>query len=195
MSIPGLEMEVADPEAQKRSAPDTVEEEQPAKFLTLPSEAEVSLLALPSGPATWQSAPLTPPHTSFSSPVVLGRGRSVGMGLPDDPISPGPGAGLEEIRVWSQRNALRLEGQQQTILREFHLQKSQLNRNREAADKHALLEARVFVLESVPPGQVQLEVTRIEEEVKRHSTGVSTQVEAQFLQLRGGLSWRRWRSA
>jgi hypothetical protein len=184
-SIPGLEM-VTEGEAQKRTKPDEAGEEQPAKFLALPSENEAMEAA--SGPATWQSTPLTPPQTSFNSPMVLGRGRSVGMGLPDDPISPGPGAGLEEIRLWSQRNSLRLEGQQQTILREFHLQKSQLNRLRETADKHALLEARVALLENVPPGQVQLEVTRIEEEVKRHSTGVSSKVEAEFLQLRSELS-------
>ena len=97
---------VMDPEAQKRPSPDSVGEEQPSKFQTLP----------------WQAASLgTPPPLAavagFNTPTsVGGRGRSVGTGLPDDPISPGPGAGLEEIRVWSQRSALRIEGQQRTFL-------------------------------------------------------------------------------
>ena len=38
------------------------------------------------------------------------------------------------------------------------------------------------------PGHVQLEVGRIEEEVRRRPTGVSTKTEADFQQLRAELS-------
>ena len=64
----------------------------------------------------------------------------------------------------------------------------QLNRLRESSDRHSILEARVIALENVPSGHVQLEVGRIEEEVKRQSTGMSTKTEAEFTQLRGELS-------
>ena len=164
-------------EPTKRPAPDAIE--PPAKFLTLP--AELNSVAISAPPSTWQSASLETP------PPASSRGRSVGMGLPDDPISPGPGAGVEEVRVWSQRNALRLEKHQELILKEFHAQQKQLNGLQAAAERHALLEQRIIVLEN-PPGPVQLEINRIEEEVKRQSTGVSSKVEAEFLQLRGELS-------
>ena len=168
---------VVEIEGTKRPAPDAVE--PPTKFLTMPA-----------APSTWQvSAIGTPPQAAAGTPpAATGRGRSVGMGLPDDPISPGPGSGLEEIRLWSQRSVLRLEDQQTTLLREFHLQKTQLNRLREAAERHAVLEARVIALENAPSGHVQLEVSRIEEEVKRQSTGMSSKTEAEFTQLRGELS-------
>ena len=73
---------------------------------------------------------------------------------------------------------------QSTILEKFHLQKAQLNRLREEAERRSLLEARVIALEN-QPGQVQLEVGRIEEEVRRQSTSVTSQTAAGFLQLRG----------
>ena len=155
---------VVEIEASKRSAPSAAESEPPTKFLTLPA-----------APSTWQAASLsTPPGASFGTPpgaALASRGRSVGMGLPDDPISPGPGAGVEEVRVWSQRNALRIEKHQELILKEFHAQKKQLNGLQAAAERHALLEQRVVVLEN-QPGPVQLEINRVEEEVERQSTGV-----------------------
>ena len=144
-----------DPEAQKRATPDVVEDEQPAKFMTLPA-----------APPTWQSASLTPTPplqtnlsgligqssaASFGTPTGMGgRGRPVGMGMPDDPISPGPGAGLEEVRVWTRRCTLRLGGHRTTLLTEFHLQKVQLNRLQAEAGRTALLEQRIVVLENQP---------------------------------------------
>ena len=74
---------VVEIEPTKRPAPDAIE--PPAKFPTLPAAA-----------GAWDVAAIgTPPQAIASTPPApVGRGRSVGMGVPDDPISPGPGAGL-----------------------------------------------------------------------------------------------------
>ena len=129
---------VAEIEGTKCPAPDAVE--PPTKFFTMPAS-----------PSTWQvSAIGTPPQAATGTPpAVTGRGRSVSMGRPDDPISPGPGSGLEEIRLWSQRSALRLEGQQTTLLREFHphmLQLDRLERQQAttACSKHGSLHLRIW---------------------------------------------------
>ena len=171
---------VVEIEPTKRPAPDATEVEPPNK-----------LAALPAAPSTWQTASLATPPPAFGTPppsaASMSRGRSLGVGLPDDPVSPGPGAGVEEVRVWEQRSAVRLDGQQTALLREFHLQKVQINRLQSEVDRHALLEQRIAVLEN-QPGQVQLEVGRIEEEVKRQSTGMSSKTAADFMQLRSELS-------
>ena len=76
------------------------------------------------------------------------------------------GRGIIKLLTLKLIDRSKQEGQQAIIFKELHLQKAQLNRLQAEADRHAFRGQRVTVLEN-KPGQVQLEVGRIEEEVKR----------------------------